>query len=313
MRSRKNSLLHLTLPLRDAYRFAMMTMHPNQILTSPDLVRNLLRSQYPALADEPVADTPFHGTDNDVYRVGNYHSVRLPIVDWSVNNEERIRPWLPWLGDRLSTRVPVPVYYGRPDSGYPYSWTIYPWIAGETRPFGTDGEQIAKDIAAFLKELRSLPAEGAPSAGRSPHALDVDVRKCLDQLTDADRREELIEIWDAMMQSPVWDGSGAFWMHGDVAPGNLLLVDGRLNAAIDWSGLGVGDPASDLQVAWNFFGSTGREVFREAMDVNDEIWYRARARAFAQAAFQLPYYRDSFPALAEQARYVFAQILAESS
>lgn len=291
----------------------MVLMHANQIPTSADMVRDLLVSQYPSLADEPIATEPYHGTDNDVYRVGEYHSVRLPIVDWAVGNETRIRPWLPWLQDRLLIQVPVPLFYGHPECDYPHSWTIYPWLMGETHPFGFDNEQAACDIAAFLKELRALPTESAPAAGRSPHALDADVRKCLGQLTEADHRDELFAIWDEMMLSPAWDGEGAVWMHGDVAPGNLLFSDGRLTTAIDWSGLGVGDPASDLQVAWNFFGPIGRKVFQDAMDVNDEIWNRARARAFAQASFQLPYYRDTLPVLAKQAQYVFGQIRDETS
>lgn len=34
------------------------------------------------------------------------------------------------------------------------------------------------------------------------------------------------------------------WFHDD-----LLVVDGRLSAVIDWSDLGVGDPACDLKSA----------------------------------------------------------------
>lgn len=291
----------------------MTQMHPNQTPTSADLVRELLRSQYPSLAEETIAAIPFHGTDSDTYRVGDYHALRLPIVDWAFGKQQRIRPWLPWLSERISTPIPVPVFYGTPDAGYPQEWTIYPWLPGATREFGVEDPVVAHDIAGFLLELRSLPTEGAPPAGRSPHALDVDVRKCLGQLTEEDRRDELIAIWDGMMEAPAWDGEGAVWMHGDVAPGNLLFSDNAFVGAIDWTELGVGDPASDLQVAWNFFGPKGRKAFREAMNVDDETWNRARARAFAQASFQLPYYRETLLALATQAQYVFGQILGEPS
>jgi len=36
-------------------------------------------------------------------------------------------------------------------------------------------------------------------------------------------------------------------------PCNLLAVDGRLGAVIDFGGCAVGDPACDLAVAWIFF------------------------------------------------------------
>ena len=47
-------------------------------------------------------------------------------------------------------------------------------------------------------------------------------------------------------------------MHGDLLPGNLLVVDGRLSAVIDFGGLNVGDPACDLQPAWNVFAGDSR-------------------------------------------------------
>ena len=291
----------------------MTTMHPNQIPTSPELVRALLRSQYPSLAHEQIAHEPLHGTDSDTYRVGTHHAVRLPIIDWAVGKQEHIRPWLPWIEQCISTPVPIPIHYGTPDCGYPHDWTIYPWQPGATLDFGLEDVQAARDIAAFLLELRSLPSDGAPDAGRSAHALDTDVRKCLNQLTDNDRRDELVSVWDEMMTTPAWDGTGSVWMHGDVAPGNLLFIDGAFVGAIDWTELGVGDPASDIQVAWNFFGPVARQAFREAMQINDALWYRAKARAFAQASFQLPYYRETNKALATQAQYVFAQILNDKT
>ena len=41
------------------------------------------------------------------------------------------------------------------------------------------------------------------------------------------------------------------WVHGDLLPGNLLVVEGRLAAVIDFGALNAGDPACDLQPAWN--------------------------------------------------------------
>lgn len=286
-------------------------MHTNQIETSPDLVRRLLQCQMPKLAGLPIADRPFNGTDNAVYRVGEDYSVRLPIIDWAVGNEDRMKPWLPWLRDRLSIDVPVPIYYGSADEVYPHDWTIYPWFQGDVLPMGCVDPEVARQIAGFLSELRCLPTDSAPPAGRSPHALDADVRAALAIFLPEEQPELLTSIWDEMMTTPAWTGEGALWLHGDIAPGNLIFRDGKLVAAIDWSGLGVGDPASDLQVAWNMLTGQARDAFRVAMGVDDAVWYRARARAFAQACFQLPYYRDTFPSLANQARYVLAEIVEE--
>ncbi|WP_331254107.1 MULTISPECIES: phosphotransferase [unclassified Modestobacter] len=44
----------------------------------------------------------------------------------------------------------------------------------------------------------------------------------------------------------------------DLLPGNLPVVDGPLSAIIDYGGLNVGDPACDLQPAWNLFSGASR-------------------------------------------------------
>jgi len=42
------------------------------------------------------------------------------------------------------------------------------------------------------------------------------------------------------------------WLHGDLAIGNILLKNGKINAIIDFGGVAVGDPACDLALYWNF-------------------------------------------------------------
>ena len=54
------------------------------------------------------------------------------------------------------------------------------------------------------------------------------------------------------MAAPRWDGPPV-WIHGDVTPGNLIVRGRCLAAVIDFSGLGMGDPAPDLAPAWNLF------------------------------------------------------------
>jgi len=57
-------------------------------------------------------------------------------------------------------------------------------------------------------------------------------------------------------------GAGAGLVYGDLLPGNLLFERGRLSAVIDFWGLGVGDPACDLMIAWGLFSGESRDVFR---------------------------------------------------
>ena len=100
-------------------------------------------------------------------------------------------------------------------------------------------------------------------------------------------------------------------MHGDLLPGNLLVVDGRLSAVIDFGGLQVGDPACDLQPAWNLFAGSSRCRYRAELDVDDASWLRGRGWALVQAVMALPYYWDTNPGMVRQASHALAEVLSD--
>ena len=122
--------------------------------------------------------------------------------------------------------------------------------------------------------------------------------------------EAVTAAWEADLAAPVWDGTPV-WVHGDLQPGNLLAVDGRLNAVIDWGGLGVGDPAVDLLPAWNLFVGESREAFRGGLDVDDAMWARGRGWGLSMAMIGLPYYLDTNVAFVGMARGVIGEVLAD--
>jgi aminoglycoside phosphotransferase (APT) family kinase protein len=101
------------------------------------------------------------------------------------------------------------------------------------------------------------------------------------------------------------------WLHGDLLPGNLLVVGGRLAAVIDFGTLTVGDPAGDLLPAWNVFGGESRARFRDELAVDDASWLRGRGWALRQAVVALPYYWDTNPGMIRQASHALAEVLAE--
>ena len=80
---------------------------------------------------------------------------------------------------------------------------------------------------------------------------------------------------------------------------------------LDFSAMGVGDPASDLRVAWNLLPAAARETFRRGVDADDATWARARGWVLLQALAQLPYYATRNPPLAANARHVIAELVAE--
>jgi aminoglycoside phosphotransferase (APT) family kinase protein len=73
----------------------------------------------------------------------------------------------------------------------------------------------------------------------------------------------------------------------------------------------VGDPACDLIPAWNLLPAGARRVFRADLDVDDATWARGRGRALSMALIQLPYYVDTNPLIAANARYVIHHVLTD--
>ncbi|MEU0154326.1 aminoglycoside phosphotransferase family protein [Micromonospora fulviviridis] len=295
-----------------------MKMHADEVQTDVNLVRRLLAGQFPHWADRPLRLVPSYGTDHDVYRLGDDLAVRLPRIGWATRQAAREAEWLPRLAPHLPLALPVPVAMGRPAEGYPFDWSVYEWLPGENATTGLDDlDRAAVDLAAFVAALRRIDTAGAYP--RPPRARGADLAELDDGVRDAVRRlgdrvdgGAVLRAWEESMDAPAWDGPG-LWLHGDLLPGNLLVVDGRLSAVIDFGGLNVGDPACDLQLAWNIFTGRSRARFRTELAVDDASWLRGRGWALLQAVLALPYYWDTNPGIVRQTSHALREVLADAA
>jgi aminoglycoside phosphotransferase (APT) family kinase protein len=289
-------------------------MHAGEVDTDLSLVRRLLAAQFPQWADLPIEPVPSAGTDNALYRLGADMVVRLPRIDWAVGGVTKDFRWLPVLAPLLPIAIPLPLAKGTPAEGYPWEWGVYPWLAGENPTVDgiADPDSLARDVAQFVDALHRVDLAGGPPAVRGvPLAMRDDAtRTAIAALEGMIDTVATTAAWEAALRTPAWSGPPV-WVHGDLAPGNLLLEGGKLTAVIDWSGVGVGEPACDLIVAWNLFPADARPVFRTALGVDDASWDRGRGWALSVALIQLPYYKDTNPALAANARHVIGEVLAE--
>jgi aminoglycoside phosphotransferase (APT) family kinase protein len=289
-------------------------MHADEIDTDVGLVGRLLAGQFPQWADLPIAPVPSAGTDNALYRLGIDLVVRLPRIHWAVEQVDKEHRWLPRLAPLLPVVVPVPLAKGEPAEGFPWHWSIYPWLKGVNPAVGrlTDPVSLAADLAAFVTALHRIdPAGGPRSGGGVPLAArDDSTRTAIGALHGMVDIAAVTAAWDAALRAPVWPGPSV-WVHDDLAPGNLLMVGGKLSGVIDFGGLGVGDPACDLTVAWNLLPADTRNLFRAATLVDDATWERGRGFALSKALIQLPYYHQTNPVLAASARYVIGEVLAD--
>ncbi len=120
----------------------------------------------------------------------------------------------------------------------------------------------------------------------------------------------MIEAWNCSLEAPGWSDPPC-WIHGDLIPTNLLVQNGHLSAVIDFGGLGVGDPACDLLVAWTFLSAKARNIFRSALSVDDATWERGRGWALSFGLIAFEYYQKTNPILARIAKRSIEEVLAD--
>ncbi|MFD3803059.1 aminoglycoside phosphotransferase family protein [Streptomyces sp. NPDC058611] len=292
--------------------------HPDPHPADEDLVRRLVAGQFPRWAGLPVERFPSGGTVNGMYRLGDDMVVRLPLARGGAGDVALEREWLPRLAPRLPVAVPEALGAGEPAEGYPWPWSVYRWLAGENPEAGAldAPERLARDLAAFVTAMRGVTLPGAPAAHRGgPVAsLDAETRAAIEELRAIPEEgvdcDAAAAVWEDALRAPAWDGPPV-WLHADLMPGNLLVEGGVLTAVIDFGCAGAGDPACDLFPAWNLLPAGAREVFREALDVDDAAWRRGRGRTLSQALIALPHYRLTNPSMARNARHVIHAVLTD--
>src|SRR5581483_118260 len=84
----------------------------------------------PDLAHLPV-EVLANGWDNVMCRVGDEFLARLPRRALAVRILVHEQRWLPVLAPRLPLPVPAPARVGRPGLGYPWPWSIVPFLPGQ--------------------------------------------------------------------------------------------------------------------------------------------------------------------------------------
>jgi aminoglycoside phosphotransferase (APT) family kinase protein len=290
------------------------SMPTAEVEVSPGLARRLLASQQPDLADLPITVLA-NGWDNVICRLGANWLIRLPrraAAAELVLHEQR---WLPVLAPRLPLAVPAPVRIGQPGEGYPWAWSVVPFLPGQVaaRTPPADAGNAAVTLGGFLRALHGNaprdaprnPFRGVPLADRNDTFLSN--LAILGNLIDG---AAVRILWETALAAPPWPGP-KLWLHGDLHPANILVHDGELSAVIDFGDITGGDPATDLAVAWMLFPDPrDRDRFWSGYAKADADT-RARAEGWA-LAFSLVYQAHSAdnPLMSGIGRQTLAAILA---
>jgi len=212
-------------------------MHPDEVDTSVDLVRLLLREQRPqwaGLAIEPVLP---RGTDNALYRLGDRMVARLPRREHNVKTLQRELRWLPRIAPMLDVAIPVPLAEGKPGGDYPFEWAIYTWLDGETAKIeAIAGDAFTDDLARFILSLRRIdPMRGPPPGpenafrGQPLERRDRLTRAAIATLSDRIDVHAVTTVWKEALRASAWRDK-AVWLHGDLDLRNLVVKEGRIAA-----------------------------------------------------------------------------------
>ena len=288
-------------------------MHDDEVDTDAGLVRRLLAAQHPQWADLPIERVPSAGTDNAMYRLGDDLAVRLPRIHWAVDTVAKEQRWLPALAPHLPLAVPRPVAAGEPVEDFPYPWGVVEWLPGEMASLDrlSDPVDAAVDLAAFVRALQAVDPTDGPRHNRGGplRHIDARVRETLADLEDELDLAVALEVWEQALAARRHTGPPV-WFHGDLTSLNLLAIDGRLSAVIDWGTCGVGDPAVEALVAWNLFPPDARQAYRDALAIDDATWARGKGWVIT-GIFGLSYYRHTNPVLVARARHGIEAVLAD--
>ena len=293
-----------------------MDTPPAEVSIDSALVTRLIAAQHPALL-APVSWLS-SGWDNELFRLGDDHVVRMPRRAVAVPLIEHEQRWLPELQKLVEVPLPVPVAVGLPSDDYAWPWSIARWLVGVpvADPAVRDRGAIVEPLGKFIVDLHAPAPAGAPVNPVRGTPLAVRNAAVRDRL-NADsipHAGELVAVWERAIAAPVYTGP-PIWMHGDLHPINVLAdASGALSAVIDFGDLGGADPACDLAAAWLFFDAEQRAAFRDRIGTaaphDAATWERARGWAVAEASAFLQNSSDA-PVLDAIGRHAVEQLVAE--
>lgn len=282
------------------------------------LVKRLISAQFPQWAMLSIRPVEYGGWDNRSFHLGEHRVIRMPSAAEYALQVEKEHDWLPKLAPFLPLPIPVPLAMGKPGEEYPWHWSVYQWLDGETASIENiaDLSGFAIALAKFLTVLQQCETSNAPIAG--PHNFyrggslanyDAQTREAIVTLGSKIDVDAATAVWDLALAS-AWDNAPV-WVHGDITIGNLLVKKGQLSAVIDFGLLAIGDPACDLVITWTLFKGESRDAFRTALKLDDATWARARGWTLWKALIVYAKLTTTDPIGFENAKQIIDEVLAD--
>jgi aminoglycoside phosphotransferase (APT) family kinase protein len=290
-----------------------------EVYIDVNFVKKLIYKQCKGYSIFPIRPIESSGTQHSLYRLGNDYLIRLPKIEWELGscNLNTLKEYKVTsnLANKLSISISEPVFLGYPNQQYPWHWSIVRWNDGYNPLFESVEEYsgLAIELATFINELHKVKMTDIPYSrrGLDLSVVDNETRNCILKLGNEFDSGLLLDLWFSYSHVAKWDKNPVL-VHGDLLPGNILVKNKHLNAVIDFSDVGIGDPACDLVIAWSLFKEKSREVFKNHLaGIDNNTWLRGKAWALSIAVIMLPYYKNSNLVMAQLARTIINNLLTD--
>ncbi len=255
-----------------------------QVVSAP-LAKTLIETQFPELTPAAISLLGY-GFDNTVYQVNDRFVFRFPRRELAVGLLKTENQLLPTLASQLPLSIAKPIFFGKPNATYPWSFTGYHYVQGNPPAGLTEEERIqsASVLARFLRALHHYPYSKAQELGvpfdelnrldrmkRKP-ALEKYVKQMKER--NLYSKQEIVETYVNSIQEIHYQEKNIL-VHGDLHIRKMIVDQNNIvSGIIDWGDVHIGHPAVDLAIAYSFLPPKGRARFFKEYGEVDEATHR---------------------------------------
>jgi len=270
----------------------MMRTPDAEVVIDDELVRRLLADQHPDLAPRPLGRR-VDGWDNAMFRLGHDLAVRLPRRALGAEISATEHEHLPLISQRWTFPTPVPLRLGVPAEGFPWAWSVVPWIDGVIGFDEPLTDLGARDLGVAIAQIQSASTVGAPhnpyrggSLAEVAELFDSRLRALVEH---GDLAPDAADVLRGLFEAgAAVDEPERRWAHLDLHGANVIVRGGRLAGIVDWGDAALADPATDLGQACTLVGLVHADALLEAYGTAEGpmrvgAGSEGRARVLAQA------------------------------
>jgi len=270
-----------------------------------NIARELINSQHHITIETIILLD--EGWDNLVYLVNGNIIFRFPRRELGVICMQNEILLLPYIAKQVSFKFSVPHWVGQPSDLYPYPFSGYNMLSGESLCDAAttliNNNSFILTLASWLKELHSIPVNNdyvKSIKGNQEWRFDVNhrVMRCEQNINQYEeyflqagfQRQTIFDVIE-FIRSLKFKNLKKSFLHGDLYSRHIIVSPQTLMPVglIDWGDVHVGHPGIDLAVGMIFDDEAFRIFLETYNEIDDETITIMLFHAFCHSMSFLPY------------------------